>query len=212
MEDLNTPKNLSISKIPYTAFQAKKAYESGEREFTVYAKYPLKPTKEARPTCEYCQKGAESILFHHQGNGALMLRCSKCRARLEGGLYEVGIRSACPKKDKDRLFSSLVRLEIFRRDDCRCWKCGARPVSDELEVDHIIPYAMGGPTELLNGVVLCKTCNGVKSASYDEAFVTNALIYTHRKHIPCNSTGTQATFAVMKAVVKSLQNWKVLGK
>lgn len=48
---------------------------------------------------------------------------------------------------------------------CRyaCINCSS---SDRLEVDHIIPRALGGSDEIGNLQILCKPCNLRKGASY----------------------------------------------
>jgi hypothetical protein len=195
----------AINPPVYSHVEAKKAYESGQRQFYVYPKYPLKRQRAETRMCDQCAEWCVLVHFDHRENGALVLKCQSCSARMEGGLYDVGIRARVASRD--RLFSVQTREEIFKRDSVRCWRCGAVPESDELEADHIIPHALGGPTELLNGITLCKSCNCAKSAGYDEEFVTGALVYTHRKFMGITSGGTKATFSVLRSVATSLINW-----
>ena len=42
-----------------------------------------------------------------------------------------------------------------------CQACGA---TEQLEIDHVVPLAMGGEHTLHNMQVLCRSCNGKKSA------------------------------------------------
>lgn len=55
-----------------------------------------------------------------------------------------------------RWFPPAMRAVIMRRDGYRCRICGSRY---QLEIDHIIPYSLGGPTTVANGQVLCHACN-----------------------------------------------------
>jgi hypothetical protein len=55
-----------------------------------------------------------------------------------------------------------IRYAVLKRDNEQCVKCGASPKKDAgivLEVDHIIPWVKGGPTELSNLQTLCHRCN-----------------------------------------------------
>ncbi len=53
-----------------------------------------------------------------------------------------------------------VRIEVWRRDDGTCVKCGCR---ERLEYDHIIPVSRGGGNTARNIELLCETCNRQKS-------------------------------------------------
>jgi len=56
-------------------------------------------------------------------------------------------------------------LRIVRRDNQTCQICGKNLKEEEIEVDHVIPFSEGGPTEEGNLRVLCKDCNRRKRAS-----------------------------------------------
>lgn len=62
-----------------------------------------------------------------------------------------------------------MRYEVMRRDRNRCRQCNraADQLDDteRLEVDHLIPEALGGPTEPSNLQTLCSTCNAGKSSA-----------------------------------------------
>lgn len=50
--------------------------------------------------------------------------------------------------------------EVFRRCNGRCVECGA---TEFLEVDHIIPWSLGGATSVDNLQLLCRDCKRRKS-------------------------------------------------
>jgi 5-methylcytosine-specific restriction endonuclease McrA len=60
--------------------------------------------------------------------------------------------SYCPPRFRGR---------ILRADRRRCVYCRS---TYQLQVDHIVPWSLGGMTSLWNCAVLCGTCNRVKSA------------------------------------------------
>ena len=54
---------------------------------------------------------------------------------------------------------SDVRAIVFARDSHRCVECGA---ADNLTLDHITPWSLGGPDTVENLRVLCRPCNSRK--------------------------------------------------
>lgn len=60
--------------------------------------------------------------------------------------------------------SKRLRFEILRRDNHTCRYCGAKAPDVALRVDHVIPEALGGPTEASNLVTACEPCNSGKSS------------------------------------------------
>ncbi len=57
---------------------------------------------------------------------------------------------------------SDARLFVWTRDRGACCNCGART---ELQLDHVIPLALGGTNVADNLELLCRTCNLKKGAS-----------------------------------------------
>jgi hypothetical protein len=49
-----------------------------------------------------------------------------------------------PDLEDDRIIPSAVKLEVWKRDQGRCCKCG---VNQSLHFDHIIPYSRGGSSK-----------------------------------------------------------------
>jgi 5-methylcytosine-specific restriction endonuclease McrA len=58
---------------------------------------------------------------------------------------------------------TFCRRNVFKRDHLTCQYCGARPGSEELTIDHIIPRAQGGQTNWENCVLACVPCNARKA-------------------------------------------------
>jgi|SRR5579864_506224 len=55
------------------------------------------------------------------------------------------------------------RRNIFKRDHMTCQYCGARPGSEELTIDHVIPRSQGGLSVWENCVLACVACNAKKA-------------------------------------------------
>lgn len=51
------------------------------------------------------------------------------------------------------------RTNIFARDKFTCQYCGSRPPRSQLNLDHVVPRALGGKTSWENVVCSCVDCN-----------------------------------------------------
>lgn len=59
-----------------------------------------------------------------------------------------------------------LRFLVMKRDNFKCYYCGASPANDpsvQLHVDHIIPWSKGGETTIENLRTSCSKCNLGKS-------------------------------------------------
>ncbi|MBM3999604.1 MAG: HNH endonuclease [Planctomycetes bacterium] len=66
----------------------------------------------------------------------------------------------------DRIPAKTVtfsRRNIYKRDKYTCQYCHARPRSDELTIDHVIPRSQGGTSTWENCVLACLDCNARKA-------------------------------------------------
>lgn len=61
--------------------------------------------------------------------------------------------------------SKRLRYEILRRDNHACRYCGASAPDATLEVDHVVPVALGGTDDPSNLVTSCADCNSGKATS-----------------------------------------------
>ncbi len=51
------------------------------------------------------------------------------------------------------------RINLMTRDDFRCQYCATRPARSELNLDHVVPRALGGRSTWENVVTSCVDCN-----------------------------------------------------
>ncbi len=71
---------------------------------------------------------------------------------------------------RPRTVVAFSRKNIFLRDGYTCQYCGARPGTEELSIDHVLPRSRGGKTTWENCVLACMVCNSRKaSRTLDES-------------------------------------------
>ena len=63
-----------------------------------------------------------------------------------------------------RSFTQAMKQKVFEKQSGVCKNCGERFDIDEMEADHITPWAEGGKTNEENCQILCKNCNRKKSS------------------------------------------------
>jgi 5-methylcytosine-specific restriction endonuclease McrA len=75
----------------------------------------------------------------------------------------------------------LTRQNLLLRDHYQCQYCGKRPAIVELNLDHVLPRARGGPYSWENLVVSCKPCNVKKGIRTPREA---GMILLHPPHVP----------------------------
>jgi hypothetical protein len=65
------------------------------------------------------------------------------------------------RDDYRRKIPDDVRRRVMERDESRCTECGG---TDDLSLDHVYPWSLGGPDTEDNLRVLCRSCNSRKGA------------------------------------------------
>jgi 5-methylcytosine-specific restriction endonuclease McrA len=68
------------------------------------------------------------------------------------------------KQKQSRHIPSSIRVSVLNRDGYKCVFCGRNSQQIELEIDHIIPFALGGNNDITNLQTLCFSCNRGKGA------------------------------------------------
>ena len=93
-------------------------------------------------------------------------RCVECRRALPDRRSPYCSRR-CQWGFRGRYFWDAARTFVLHRDRFTCQVCRRRrPVAD-LEVDHVVEIARGGPSlEYLNLQTLCRRCHRHKTAGY----------------------------------------------
>lgn len=95
-----------------------------------------------------------------------MGRCVECFAPL-AGRRRLYCSSGCEWKFHGRFFWDAARVVVFRRDRYTCRACLRRFPRRQLEVDHIVEIARGGPSlDYANLQTLCKRCHRGKTRGF----------------------------------------------
>ena len=68
-----------------------------------------------------------------------------------------------------------LRYQALRRDGYACRYCGARAPQAVLVVDHVLPVALSGRTELENLITACDPCNTGKSDATPESWLVEEV-------------------------------------
>ncbi|MFJ7729671.1 DEAD/DEAH box helicase family protein [Neobacillus sp. NPDC097160] len=95
------------------------------------------------------------------GNFKIAFEIEKLRI-LEGEITELPVVTPPNVIRREKELSETEKEHVKRRDGFQCVCCGY-DIKRSLEIDHIIPFSMGGETSIQNSQTLCKTCNGIKS-------------------------------------------------
>lgn len=93
-------------------------------------------------------------------------RCVECGKALASRRTPYCGRN-CQWKFRGRFFWDAARTFVMHRDRYRCQHCGARRYARDLEVDHIIEIAAGGPPlEYANLQTVCRPCHRAKTVPF----------------------------------------------
>lgn len=93
-------------------------------------------------------------------------RCVECARPLPSARSPYCSRS-CRWKFHGRFFWDAARQVVLHRDRFTCRACGRRARKRELEVDHVLEIARGGPPlDLANLQTLCRRCHREKTVRF----------------------------------------------
>jgi len=68
-----------------------------------------------------------------------------------------------------------TRFEVLRRDEHTCQYCGEKAPNVTLQIDHVVPVALGGDDKPSNLVTACKDCNAGKSSIPPDSPIVQGL-------------------------------------
>lgn len=92
--------------------------------------------------------------------------CVECRDQLPSGRSPYCGR-ICQWRFRGRFFWDAARVYVVHRDRFTCQHCGDRRRVGDLEVDHIVEIARGGPSLSYDNLqTLCRRCHRAKTSRY----------------------------------------------
>lgn len=87
----------------------------------------------------------------------------KTRQGIQKGTLPAWKRPAStPRPPQPRYAFTVIRDAIYIRDKGQCQYCGIEVGYYECNFDHVVPWNLGGRTEVSNLVVACQPCNKLK--------------------------------------------------
>jgi HNH endonuclease len=81
------------------------------------------------------------------------------------------------RRKHSRSIPREVMLKVVRRDGQICQECHQPVPDDQVEFDHIIPYAKGGISSADNVRLLCRDCNRKKSDSLERILSPDPIMH-----------------------------------
>lgn len=94
--------------------------------------------------------------------GSVHSACKLLAKYHEGKITRDELLKGNASTNKRQSIPLKIRWEVLKRDNYTCKKCGRSPSSDhtvKLEIDHKIPVAKNGQSDLENLQTLCWECN-----------------------------------------------------
>ena len=88
-------------------------------------------------------------------------------AAFQISMYRRRLRANMARSRRPREFTAEVKRAVIAVAGHRCARCRTETA---LEVDHIVPVALGGTNEVMNAMTLCRTCHRAKSSAERKAF------------------------------------------
>jgi|LGOV01.1.fsa_nt_gb endogenous inhibitor of DNA gyrase (YacG/DUF329 family) len=93
---------------------------------------------------------------------------------VNGASYNGRIR----KTDIKENFGARDKKEVFKKFNNKCFNCNG---TDNLTIDHNVPFSRGGRLTLSNTVLLCRSCNSSKNAKLPTDFYSDKKIKELKK-------------------------------
>ena len=87
----------------------------------------------------------------------------------------------------------VTQFRVLKRENQICRECGNSVKDEEIEFDHIIPWAKGGSSDEHNIRLLCKQCNRKKSDKFEEKY----LVANFNEHFSESETENTIHFLLM---------------
>ncbi|NOT02709.1 MAG: HNH endonuclease [Phycisphaerales bacterium] len=136
------------------SYEAQKAHCEAKKLFALMPRLPKSPDKQVK---EY-----KYTHFPRPSDADLIMLAGQLVAFIQSKLpIDPAIQRA---EGASRHISQQVKDAVWRRDQGKCVKCGS---NQNLEFDHIIPFARGGSSTARNIQLLCEVCNREKSDQLD---------------------------------------------
>lgn len=99
-----------------------------------------------------------------------------------------------------------TRFEVLRRDEHTCQYCGAKAPEVTLQIDHVIPVALGGDDKPGNLVTACRDCNAGKASIPPDS----PLVQSLSAEAAAYALGMQDKMTRFRADLQGLEDYEFL--
>jgi len=107
------------------------------------------------------------------------------------------------KPRRKRELSEVEKAQVKKRDGNKCLCCGANGKGIRLQIDHIIPYNLGGETSIENSQTLCSVCNRDKKLNELNFLQTASPLAAERDLELLSRSGTEDVAYSIRRLVNS---------
>jgi 5-methylcytosine-specific restriction endonuclease McrA len=110
-----------------------------------------------------------------------------------------------------KLLTEEIRQQVYKRDNYHCLCCGKeRRKGVSLEIDHILPIAMGGKNVPSNFQTLCRQCNGIKGVNEIDYRSIMSPLNSTKEMMLFDSTASDNIENVISRIVNHIYHCKAL--
>jgi 5-methylcytosine-specific restriction endonuclease McrA len=122
--------------------------------------YSVGCIKEKAHVCDYCEIDDGRQTLYWEGKDFDI--CQSCLS-----ILYITHNSNIDKKNESvvitrKRITEELRDQVFNKSGGQCVLCKSK---EKLQVDHILPFSVGGKTTIENLQALCKKCNLIKRAT-----------------------------------------------
>lgn len=113
------------------------------------------------------------------------------------------------KKKERRKYDGDTRKMLYKKADGRCALCGQKILYKDMNLDHVVPLAMGGADEVENLACTCAECNKFKAdillMDFMERISTIFFYQMEKKYY--NRIGWKTAHKMLKRKMQKNRHW-----
>jgi len=161
---------IAITELERAGFIFQKNYKRAQKELTLFSS-KIAGITEAQQNKDYTRlKKITNSPFYKYWSTTQKNTDSKEYRRVRSDiLKEILFRAFDKQKDKNRFFNIPQKEQIWensKNKKCSYPDCGKLLRWENATIDHIIPWSLGGPTDISNAQLMCKRHNSMKRDKY----------------------------------------------
>lgn len=143
-----------------------------KKEESFYVKYITKKKGLVRyyDVCKECHNNRCNENWKNKGRVYQRDKSRKWKANNPIAVRVISINERARNNGKGDFITKEDILFLFKKYENKCRYCRT-DVKHDFEIDHRLPYSLGGENTIENLQLVCKTCNGKKNRYHSHAFM-----------------------------------------